>query len=62
MNGDMKTNSFKRQRLNPKDLSNEELEFIIRTGKMPPSYSDKENQRPQSVQIQEKPLEQPQEM
>ena len=26
----------------PRDLSNEELEYIIRTGKLPPKYSGKE--------------------
>jgi hypothetical protein len=26
-------------KINPKDLSNQELEYIIRTGKLPPKYS-----------------------
>ena len=53
--------SVRKPKINPKDLSNEELEYIIRTGKLPPSVSqsqrgperveDKENirERPASV-------------
>ena len=26
-------------KINPKELSNEELEFIIKTGKLPPKFS-----------------------
>lgn len=46
MNGDLKASSFIKPKINPKELSNEELEFIIRTGKMPPSIQGKENQQP----------------
>ena len=48
MDGDIKPGSIVKPKLNPKELSNEELEFIIKTGKMPPSLSSKENypQRP----------------
>jgi len=55
MNGCIKEGTLVKPKLNPKDLSNEELEFIIRTGKMPPSLVNKENIpnlpfRPTSVQ------------
>lgn len=43
MNGDSKGGSFIKPKINPKELSNEELEFIIWTGKMPPSLQNKEN-------------------
>jgi hypothetical protein len=33
-------------KINPKDLSNEELEFIIKTGKLPPKFN---NQPPQPL-------------
>lgn len=37
MNGEITSGSFVKPKINPKELSNEELEFIIKTGKMPPS-------------------------
>lgn len=43
LNGELKEGSFVKGKLNPKDLSNEELEYIIRTGKMPSAFGNKEN-------------------
>ena len=43
LNGELKEGSFVKPKLNPKDLSNEELEYIIRTGKLPTVFSNKEN-------------------
>lgn len=37
-NGRQKKDSIT-EKINPKDMSNEELEYIIKTGKLPPKYT-----------------------
>ena len=39
----MKVKEEIHKKINPKELTNEELEFIIQTGKVPPSVLNKEN-------------------